>query len=271
LEYINAENLEDESHSVRYHEAWQHLCSVDGVLVPGGFGDRGIEGMIKACHWARTEKKAFLGVCLGMQCAVIELCRSVLGLSKANSGEFDKKTEHKVVIDMPEHTTGKMGGTMRLGLRRTVFVEDCKSVLQKLYGGVPAVEERHRHRYEVNPEYVSRIEDKGLKFVGQAVPHDEYDKETRMEICELNDHPYFVGVQFHPEYISQPLKPSPPYLGLILAATGQLEAHLRFPRVPSALALVNGVGSNGGFTFSSSSSSSASMTNEFEQTLTDKE
>uniref|UniRef100_A0A452HDU3 CTP synthase (glutamine hydrolyzing) n=1 Tax=Gopherus agassizii TaxID=38772 RepID=A0A452HDU3_9SAUR len=121
---------------------------------------------------------------------------------------------------MPEHNPGDMGGTMRLGKRRTVFkTED--SVLRKLYGDEDFVEERHRHRYEVNPELTGCFEEKGLKFVGRDT------EGSRMEIIELENHPYFVGVQFHPEFSSRPMKPSPPYLGLLLAATGTLSAYLQ--------------------------------------------
>ncbi|KAM4790117.1 CTP synthase 2 isoform 3-T3 [Cyanocitta cristata] len=125
-----------------------------------------------------------------------------------------------MVIDMPEHNPGDMGGTMRLGKRRTVFKTE-NSVLKKLYGDEMFVEERHRHRYEVNPELTHCFEEKGLKFVG----HDT--EGNRMEIIELENHPYFVGVQFHPEFSSRPMKPSPPYLGLLLAATGTLNAYLQ--------------------------------------------
>uniref|UniRef100_A0A2C9JXR5 CTP synthase n=1 Tax=Biomphalaria glabrata TaxID=6526 RepID=A0A2C9JXR5_BIOGL len=163
-----------------------------------------------------------LGVCLGLQCAVIEFARSVLGWKDANSTELNPElsleSNSAVVVDMPEHTSGDMGGTMRLGKRKTVFRTD-KSVIRKLYGNPDSVEERHRHRYEVNPRVVSKLEEKGMKFVG----HSEDDK--RMEIMELEGHPYFVGVQYHPEYISRPLKPSAPYLGLLLAASNQLQTY----------------------------------------------
>ncbi|XP_071957068.1 CTP synthase 1-B-like [Antedon mediterranea] len=222
VKYINSEELEDtmrEKNPVKYHEAWQKLCGSDGVLVPGGFGSRGIEGKIKAAQWARENKKPYLGVCLGLQVAVIDFARNVLDMKKANSGEFAPQDDETVIIEMPEHNPGDMGGTMRLGKRKTLFNKD-KSVIKKLYGDVEVVEERHRHRYEVNPTMVDKCEEKGLKFVGRS------EDGKRMEIMELRDHPYFVGVQYHPEYLSRPLKPSPPYLGLILASIGQLSSYI---------------------------------------------
>lgn len=204
---------------VRFHAAWQSLCSSDGILVPGGFGSRGIEGKIAAIEWARKSRKPFLGVCLGLQCAVIEFARNVVGWTEANSAEIDPETTRPVVIEMPEHNVGQKGGTMRLGKRETIFVTD-DSVLRKLYHNADIIEERHRHRYEVNPAYISDFERAGMRFVGK----DSTGK--RMEIIECADHPYFVGVQFHPEYISRPMKPSPPYLGLVLASCGRLSGYL---------------------------------------------
>lgn len=128
-------------------------------------------------------------------------------------------TPHPLVIDMPEHHPGQMGGTMRLGKRTTVF-KNKNSVLKKLYGNVDQVEERHRHRYEVNPTYVEDLESKGLKFVGVDVD------QVRMEIMELEGHPFYVGVQYHPEYMSRPLKPSPPFMGFILASVNKLQTFI---------------------------------------------
>ncbi|KAL9969355.1 hypothetical protein ACROYT_G021559 [Oculina patagonica] len=217
--WVESENLEKEIQErdpVKYHEAWQKLCGCDGILVPGGFGKRGTEGKIAAAEWARKMKKPYLGVCYGMQLAVIEFARHILGWKDANSTENEPDTKHPVVIEMPEHNPGQLGGTMRLGRRRTVFSKKHESVTKKLYKNAEYVEERHRHRYEVNPTHVSQFEEKGMKFVGRDVEGE------RMEIMEIQDHPYFVGVQYHPEYISRPIRPSPPYLGLILAAIGKL-------------------------------------------------
>nr|CAG4642448.1 EOG090X04HX [Evadne anonyx] len=223
LSYIEAASLEEATkleNPVKYHEAWQILCRSSGVIVPGGFGKRGMEGKIAAVKWCRTTQKPFLGVCLGLQAAVIEFTRNVMGLEGSNTTEIDPETAHPIVIDMPEHNSGQMGGTMRLGKRKTIF--HGESILKQMYGNVSSVDERHRHRYEVNPQYVDKIEAAGLSFVGRD------DTGTRMEIMELPTavHPYFVATQYHPEYISRPLKPSPPYLGLVLAAAGKLQTYL---------------------------------------------
>ncbi|XP_058095365.1 uncharacterized protein LOC131240869 isoform X4 [Magnolia sinica] len=219
VEWVPATDLEDttakEAPDV-YKAAWRLLRGADGVLVPGGFGDRGVQGKILAAKYARENNKPFFGICLGMQIAVIEYSRSVLGLQDANSTEFDPDTKNPCVIFMPEGSKTHMGGTMRLGSRRTYFqVTDCKSA--KLYGNVKYVDERHRHRYEVNPDMILELEDAGLSFVGK----DETGR--RMEILELPTHPYFVGVQFHPEFKSRPGKPSALFLGFVAAACSQLE------------------------------------------------
>lgn len=222
LKFIEACHLEEAKKKldpVGYFEAWQHLSKSDGVIVPGGFGKRGMEGKIEACKWCRENDKPFLGVCLGLQAAVIEFSRNVLNLRDANTTEIDSETKYPVVIDMPEHNTEQKGGTMRLGRRRTIFKKG-NSVIKLLYGNKESVEERHRHRYEVNKEYVPALEEKGLKFVG----HD--DKNERMEIIELEGHSYYVATQYHPEYLSRPLKPSPPFLGLVLASAGKLKSYL---------------------------------------------
>ncbi|XP_057862115.1 uncharacterized protein LOC131070563 [Cryptomeria japonica] len=223
VEWVTSSDLEDvaakEAPDV-HAAAWKALKSAAGVLVPGGFGDRGIEGKILAAKYARENRIPYLGVCLGMQISVIEFARSVLGLEGANSTEFDEHTPHPCVIFMPEGSKTHMGSTMRLGSRKTLFqTSDC--ITAKLYGNVQSVEERHRHRYEVNPYMVDDLEKAGLVFVGR----DESGK--RMEIMEIPDHPFYVGVQFHPEFKSRPNKPSVPYLGLILAASGQLNPYLR--------------------------------------------
>ncbi|KAJ4981425.1 hypothetical protein NE237_032262 [Protea cynaroides] len=218
VDWVPSCDLEDETAKEApdvHKAAWNLLKGADGVLVPGGFGDRGVQGKILAAKYARENRIPFLGICLGMQIAVIEFARSVLGLQDANSTEFDSKTSNPCVIFMPEGSKTHMGGTMRLGSRRTYFhVTDCKSA--KLYGNVSYVDERHRHRYEVNPDMVAQLENAGLSFVGK-------DKTgQRMEIVELPNHPYFVGVQFHPEFKSRPGRPSALFLGLLAAASGQL-------------------------------------------------
>jgi CTP synthase len=209
IDWIEASNLEDVSHS-----DWDVLRAADGILVPGGFGDRGIEGKILAANYARTNNVPYLGICLGLQIATIEFCRNVLGMEGANSTEFDENTPNPAVVFMPEISKTHLGGTMRLGSRPTIFqVDDCMT--RRLYGGAAQVDERHRHRYEVNPDLISRIEDAGLIYVGK----DETGQ--RCEIFELNGHPYYVGVQYHPEFKSRPEKPSPPFLGLLKAASGE--------------------------------------------------
>ncbi|XP_024041604.1 CTP synthase isoform X1 [Citrus clementina] len=222
IDWIAASDLEDESAKLTpkdHAAAWETLRNAECVLVPGGFGDRGVGGMILAAKYARENNIPYLGICLGMQISVIEFARSVLGLKRANSNEFDSETPNPVVIFMPEGSRTHMGSTMRLGSRRTLFqTPDC--VTSKLYRNAEYVDERHRHRYEVNPEVIGVLEEAGLKFVGK----DETGK--RMEILELPSHPFYVGVQFHPEFKSRPGRPSALFLGLILAATKQLEAYL---------------------------------------------
>nr|XP_048337161.1 CTP synthase 2 isoform X3 [Ziziphus jujuba var. spinosa] len=222
IDWIAASDLEDDSATSTpkaHASAWETLRNAACVLVPGGFGDRGVGGMILAAKYARENKVPYLGICLGMQISVIEFARSVLGLERADSTEFDGATPNPVVIFMPEGSRTHMGSTMRLGSRRTLFqTPDC--VTSKLYENSEYVDERHRHRYEVNPDVIGQLEDAGLKFVGT----DESGK--RMEILELPGHPYYVGVQFHPEFKSRPGRPSALFLGLILAATGKLESYL---------------------------------------------
>ncbi|KAL2623251.1 hypothetical protein R1flu_003456 [Riccia fluitans] len=223
LQWVAATDLEDnakEENPQTYAAAWEALKSADGVLVPGGFGDRGVQGKILAAKYARENRVPYLGICLGLQIAVIEFARSVLGLKDANSTEFDQATPHPCVVFMPEVSKTQMGGTMRLGSRRTYLqTSDCISA--KLYQQELYIDERHRHRYEVNPEMVEKLEAAGLKFVGK----DETGR--RMEIMELPGHPYYVGVQYHPEFKSRPVKPSAVFLGLVLAASGQMGAYLK--------------------------------------------
>lgn len=183
LEWVEAEELEksmQDQDPLKYHEAWKKVVGATGILVPGGFGNRGTEGKIAAVKWARENKVPFLGICLGLQVAVIEFARNVCGFSGANSAELDKTTAHPVVVFMPEISKTHMGGTMRLGSRETIFTDSSAgSVTRKLYGGAATIYERHRHRYEVNPEYVERLEAKGLNFIGRD------SKGERMIILEL--------------------------------------------------------------------------------------
>jgi CTP synthase len=186
------------------------LNNVHGMMVAGGFGYRGVEGKIAAIKFARENRIPFLGVCLGFQLSVIEFCRNVLELHDANSTEFAPETKNPVIDILPEQKgVDNLGGTMRLGAQ-DVFVQEG-SVAHRLYGAAK-ISERHRHRYEVNPVYIYKIEEKGLKFTGKC------KDGTRMEIAQLDNHPFFLATQFHPEFKSRLGKPSPPYLGLVRAA-----------------------------------------------------
>ena len=214
IDWIESTDLDPHNVTEKHDEAWELLRAADGVLVPGGFGNRGVEGKIAAANYARVNNVPYLGVCLGLQIATIEFCRNVLGLENANSTEFDENTPNPAVVFMPEISKTHMGGTMRLGTKPTPFlVNDCK--MRRLYGGADHVDERHRHRYEVNPDLIERIEAEGLVYVGK----DETGQ--RCEIMELENHPYYVGTQYHPEFKSRPNRPSPPFLGLLKAAVGQ--------------------------------------------------
>jgi len=214
IDWIESTDLDPHNVTEKHDEAWELLRAADGVLVPGGFGNRGVEGKIAAANYARVNNVPYLGVCLGLQIATIEFCRNVLGLENANSTEFDENTPNPAVVFMPEISKTHMGGTMRLGTKPTPFlVDDCK--IRRLYGGAEHVDERHRHRYEVNPDLIERIEAEGLVYVGK----DETGQ--RCEIMELENHPYYVGTQYHPEFKSRPNRPSPPFLGLLKAAVGQ--------------------------------------------------
>jgi CTP synthase len=225
LQWVEAGQLEN-AEETGYDEAWSKLKACDGVIVPGGFGQRGWQGKIIAAQYCRETGKPYLGVCLGFQAQVVEYCRNVLDWKDADSTEFEENTPHAAVMFMPEIDKETMGGTMRLGSRMTKFThkfpDGAMSTTQLLYGGVETVMERHRHRYEVNPEKVDAIHAGGLLFVGR----DETGE--RMEIAELprSEHPFYVGCQFHPEFLSRPLTPSPPFHGLIMAATGQLDAFI---------------------------------------------
>ena len=196
------------------------LEDVDAILVPGGFGERGIEGKIKAAHYARTKGIPYLGICLGMQVAVIEYARNVAGLKGAHSTEFNSKTPHPVIAMITEWTTseggkekrnagGDLGGTMRLG------GQECKLLpgthVRGLYGK-DSIVERHRHRYEFNNQYRDSLPEKGLVVAGTSVDG------TLVEIIELADHPWFVGVQFHPEFTSTPRDGHPLFTGYVQAA-----------------------------------------------------
>lgn len=216
--WIESETLNDKK-SKDYEKSWDILKKAHGVIILGGFGDRGVEGKILAAKYCREGLVPMLGICLGMQVAVIEFARNVLGYADANSEEFDPSSNNKVVIFMLEYTKdGKMGGSMRLGVRNS-YLKTKDSMTYELYGKPSdmIVSERHRHRYEVNPDYVPELEKNGLIFVGQ----DETGK--RQEIIELKGHPYYLGAQYHPEFTSRPSKPNPCFTGLLQAAINKKE------------------------------------------------
>lgn len=200
---VNAEAIES-------GDAERYLKDAHGILVPGGFGERGIEGKIKAIEYARVKKIPFFGLCLGMQCAVIEFARNVCGLKGAHSKEFDQATSHPV-IDLMEHQRGitKLGGTMRLGAYPCQLLKDSRAFAAYRDKDIS---ERHRHRYEFNNNYREEFEKKGMSFSGLS------PDQKLVEIIELKDHPWFVGVQFHPEFKSKPIKAHPLFRGFVKAS-----------------------------------------------------
>ncbi|MDA8212240.1 MAG: CTP synthase [Clostridia bacterium] len=201
--WVSAEEME-------IRDPAEMLNLADGILVPGGFGDRGIEGKIKTINYARTNKIPFLGICLGMQCAVIEFARSVAGLARAHSSEFDKDTIYPVIDLLPEQKDiEEMGGTMRLGTYPCKLFENTKAF--NAYQD-EVIYERHRHRFEFNNEFRELLTGKGLVISGTS------PNERLVEIIELKDHPWFVGTQFHPEFKSRPNRPHPLFRDFVGAA-----------------------------------------------------
>jgi len=201
LEWIEAEDLEQGEAGLRPLEA------VDGILVPGGFGKRGIPGMLRGIEFARTRKVPYFGICLGMQCAVIEYARNVCGLEGANSSEFDPNPPHRVIYKLRElRGVDELGGTMRLGAWQARLKPG--SFAEQAYGGLE-ISERHRHRYEFNRDYEPMLVERGLDITGET-PDGTY-----VEIVEIRDHPWFLGCQFHPEFKSRPLDPHPLFRAFI--------------------------------------------------------
>jgi CTP synthase len=189
------------------------LSGFDGMLVPGGFGERGIEGKIEAIRFAREREIPFFGICLGMQCAVIEFARNVIGLANAHSTEFNKDTPHPVICLLDEQKTiVDKGGTMRLGAQKAIL--DPTSHTAECYG-TPTIMERHRHRYEFNNIYRQQFAANGMQFA--ALSPDS----SLVEVIELPNHPWFVAVQYHPEFKSKPTKAHPLFAGLIGAAVAK--------------------------------------------------
>lgn len=203
IKWVNAVELTSQN-------AGDFLQDADGVLVPGGFGDRGIEGKIEAARWARENKVPFFGICLGMQCSVIEYARNVLNLTDAHSSEINPETSYPVIDLMPDQKDiDKKGGTMRLGIYPCKLEKNTKSY--EAYGS-EVIYERHRHRYEFNNKYREKFVESGLVLAGTS------PDGRLVEVIELKDHPWFVGVQFHPELKSRPNRPHPLFREFIKAS-----------------------------------------------------
>jgi CTP synthase len=199
VELVNSEDLDLDA-----------LAAADGIFVPGGFGDRGIEGKIEAARVARENGIPYLGVCLGMQTAVIELARHVAGMEGANSSEFDPETPYPVIDLLPEQKeVTDMGGTMRLGADPVKIHDGTRA--REIFGEA-VIYKRHRHRYEVNNMLRRRLEDEGLVAGGTS------PDERLVEIIELPDHPFFIASQFHPEFNSRPTRPEPLFREFVAAA-----------------------------------------------------
>jgi len=212
IQRVDAEDIEK-------HGAEAYLSGVGGILIPGGFGDRGIEGKIEAARFARETKLPYFGICLGMQIATIEYARHVCGFEGANSQEFDEKAEHLVICLLEDQKeVDKKGGSMRLGTWVTDIKPDTRTY--DLYQSA-TITERHRHRYEVNPVYKERLE-QGDLIISGASPDG-----TLAEIIEIADHPFFVAVQFHPEFLSKPNHPHPLFRGFVQAVLDSSELPLR--------------------------------------------
>jgi CTP synthase len=210
-----------EAQSITRANAAEHLRDLHAVIVPGGFGERGVEGKIACVEYARTQRLPFLGLCLGFQVAVIEFARNVAALAGANSTEFDGRAQHPVISELPEQKMIEgLGGTMRLGAQ-DVRIEPG-SLAAFLYDNHPTVRERFRHRFEVEPKFIAALTDAGLRFSGRHPQH------PIMQVLELPPmtHPYFVAAQFHPELTSRPLHPQPMFMGLIAAAIARANPDL---------------------------------------------
>ncbi len=208
IHWIEAESFE--KGGAAGPESSRELEDFDGILVPGGFGRRGIEGMINVIHYARVKKTPYFGICLGMQTMVIEYARNVCGLSEANSTEFNPAAPQRVIYKLRElKGIDELGGTMRLGAWPCVLKPG--SFAHKAYGST-TISERHRHRFEFNREFEETLTSHGLKITGET-PDGTY-----VEICEIEDHPWYLGCQFHPEFKSKPLEPHPLFSGFIAAA-----------------------------------------------------
>ena len=200
-----------DSGAIEKDGAQKLIGEVDGILIPGGFGDRGIEGKVQAAHYARTMKVPYFGICLGMQVATVEYARNVCDLKGADSTEFNKDTPHPVICLQEEQKGVKnLGATMRLGSCESILFAGTRA--SELYNGVDVINERHRHRYEFNSDYLDQLKDAGLVISSVSA------KEGLVEIIELPDHPFYLGAQFHPEFQSKPNFPHPLFSGFVKAA-----------------------------------------------------
>jgi CTP synthase len=203
IQWIHSADLEKD-------KGWDVIKHTDAILVPGGFGSRGVEGKILASRYARENKIPYLGLCLGMQVMCIDFARGALDLEDANSSEFDRASEHPVIDLMhDQRSITDLGGTMRLGLYPCLLTKGSKAGLAY---GIPRVDERHRHRFEFNNDYRKQFEEAGMVFSGLS------PDGRLVEIVELKDHPYMVASQFHPEFLSRPMNPHPLFVGLVKAA-----------------------------------------------------
>jgi CTP synthase len=218
LDCIEAEKIEESGTKI--------LDQADGILVPGGFGDRGSEGKITAARYARENRIPYFGICLGMQMAAVEFARDVCGLERANSTEFDPASPHPVIhlMEMQKGVENK-GATMRLGAYPCALQDD--SLAAKVYGK-KKISERHRHRYEFNNAYREAFAQKGMALSGLS------PDGALVEIIELKDHPWFLGCQFHPEFKSRPLESHPLFKGFIKAALQNRHAQKEVPRIKVA-------------------------------------
>jgi len=209
-EWVESDELVKSKQSKKSSTEWKKIKSADGILVPGGFGSRGTEGKILVAEYARKNKIPYFGLCLGMQILVIEFARNVLELADANSEEFDESTKNPVIHFIPaQRKIHKKGGTMRLGAYTCVLAKGSQA--RKLYDK-KTIRERHRHRYEVNNDYREMLEKAGLRVAGVNPDAD------LVEISEVKDHPFMLGCQFHPEFLSRPFRAHPLFLGFIKAA-----------------------------------------------------
>jgi CTP synthase len=213
IDWMASDDLENEDVEAR-------LGALDGILVPGGFGVRGVEGKIEAVAFSRRDQVPFLGICLGLQCAVVDFARNVAGLEGANSAEFDASTPYPVVDILAGQDLDRLGGTMRLGAYPCRLLAGSKAA--EAYG-TELIFERHRHRYEVNPRFRRRLEEAGLICSGES------PDRTLVEIIELADHPWFVASQFHPEFKSRPDRPHPLFRDFVGAALTRAEEGAPLP------------------------------------------